>query len=77
MSLSACLSACLIACLPACLPAYLCTERDLGSRTGMRMLFAKDCTLQHMGMYEMQSADVTHEHRVEFLQSVESNFEKW
>ena len=53
---------------------------DAGRRMisgGMRMLFAKDCTLQHIGMYEMQSAHVTDEHRVEFLKGVEASFERW
>ena len=60
--------------------AQVSISGDAGRRMisgGMRMLFAKDCTLQHMGMYEMQSPLVTHEHRVEFLDSVQDSFEKW
>lgn len=60
--------------------AQVAVSGDAGRRMisgGMRMLFASDCTLQHMGMYEMQSADTTHEHRSNFLSDVESSFEKW
>ena len=55
-------------------PSTLTAEMMAG---GMRMLFAKDCTLKHMALYEMQAEHVTAAHRTDFLREVEDSFEKW